>query len=101
MTRLGTCKHTFRIQESWSAPIDAIKPPEDLPPHIDPESDAAMEYSGWTKSDGTTDSYLCTWVHSQTLAPTPAKRQVYHLRDDDCDQCPLYVAAAKWKEKSK
>lgn len=100
MSRLGTCRHTHKVQAVYRGPHTGRL--ADLPPHINPESDEAMAYIGLPRSDDVPDDpsyYLCGWVinqHGLDNLPPPLRRTAGALshRDGDCDACPMYAAHA-------
>lgn len=77
MTKLGTCKHAHQITEMWLIPVNP-QPHEKKEEHV-------------TLPEG---YYTCQWLDTLGSLPPPVKRQngALELRENDCDQCPLYEA---------
>lgn len=78
MSRLGTCKHCYQIQEAYIVPLHR-QPHEPKETRIDlPEE------------------YTCQWLDGAGALPPPIKRANggFDLRESDCDACERYEAAA-------
>lgn len=75
MTRLGTCAHTFEVQELFEVKADAQ-------PH---------ERKGRRVLDRV--MYLCAWMGGIGPLPPPVSRAIgggVPLGPGDCDACPLF-----------
>lgn len=76
MSRLGTCKYSFEIQEMYRIPV-SDQPHDRSERVVDPQQ------------------YTCQWLDTAGPLPPPVKRMQggFCLRDTDCDECPRYQAA--------
>ncbi len=84
MSKLGTCKWAFQVQELWREPggLDYSHPhtPRAKPDHIImPEN-----------------YYTCQWLDACGPLPPPLKRRHggLHINPTDCDHCPRYEAVS-------
>lgn len=73
MSRLGTCRHCWQIQEMYIVPLH-------------PQPHEAAE----TKIDQP-EAYECGWEPAEGMPP-PLRRKAggLFLKDDDCDKCSFY-----------
>ena len=71
MSRLGTCRWAYQIQEMWRG--------EDL--------------ESLKRVADTTDEYTCQWLDQFGQLPPPIRRQHggFSVRATDCDACPRYT----------
>lgn len=90
MSKLGTCKWAFQIQEMWRTPggPDYSHPhtPKAKPEHITMPENA----------------YTCQWLDSRGPLPPSIRRMHggFSIRQSDCDECPRYEAVAiNWRAK--
>lgn len=79
MSRAGTCKHCYAIQELWRIKIH----PQ---PHEARETHVVMPEG----------EYTCQWLDRFEKLPPPMQRQngAMGIRKADCDVCELYDPVA-------
>lgn len=89
------CRHARKIQEKWTAPVDAM-PIDDAPPHIVDE-DERIKYAGWTQhvdiDDADPNNWQCGWMPVDGPLPPPIARSSggNSLRHGDCDACRRFA----------
>jgi hypothetical protein len=71
MSRLGTCKHAWNIQEMW---------------RVDPATGREQRVVD------ASDEFTCQYLDTLSALPPPIARRNggFDLEKDDCDRCPLY-----------
>lgn len=74
MSRKGTCRHCWQIQEMFRVPLHRQ-------PH-EPEETKINQ----------PDEYICNWADTLGALPPPLGRAAggFMLRDEDCNACPHY-----------
>lgn len=74
MSRRGTCKHAYQIQEMWQMPAR----PQ---PHEPAETHITLP-----------DEYACQWLDAAAPLPPPIARQNggFIVNRTDCDDCQCY-----------
>ena len=89
MTRNGTCKHTFQVQECYR-----FSPEETEGMRLDPERFRVVD---------TSDILMCEFLSNRFESlPPPIARQNggFSIKPGDCDACPHYEPAATWNAPS-
>lgn len=83
MSRLGTCRHAYQIQEQWVIDVG--------PDYSHPHSPKKTE-----RHEVMPEEYTCQWLEQHEPLPPPIKRRHggIDLREGDCEQCPHYEPAA-------
>ena len=80
MSKFGTCRHAWQIQEMYSFSPDQVGEARDRPEKF--------------RVVDTTDNLLCQWVKQFADAPPPyVRRGTPHIRAEDCDKCSWYEPA--------
>lgn len=82
MSRMGTCRYAWAVQEKWIIPVQRQ-------PHESVEIRVVCPE----------DDYLCTWGHG--MLPPPFARHASDIRMGDCDGCGYYEPASGWFEADK
>lgn len=88
MTKLGTCKWAYQIQEMWRLPL--------APDYSHPHKPAKDEHIALP------ERYTCDWLRQHLPLPPPIMRMHggFMIRDGDCDSCDRYEPASNWSPKS-
>ena len=84
MSRTGTCRHSWQVQEVWRIPMHRQ-------PHEPAETHEVLP-----------EMYTCEWLAQHEPLPPTVKRWSggFDIRDGDCEACPHYEPAAAALTKS-
>jgi len=79
MSRLGTCRHAYQIQDMWRVPLSHH-------PHEAAEQHRALPEG----------KYTCQWLDTAGDLPPPIRRMHggFALRERNCDGCARHAPAA-------